>query len=36
MTNANEAGNSIIMTDTRANINRVAQIIRAIDRARRM
>lgn len=28
---ANEAGNSIIMTDTRANINRVAQIIRAID-----
>jgi type II secretory pathway component GspD/PulD (secretin) len=28
---ANEAGNSIIMTDTRANIHRVAQIIRAID-----
>jgi len=28
---ANEAGNSIIMTDTRANINRVAQIIKAID-----
>jgi general secretion pathway protein D len=28
---ANETGNSIIMTDTRANINRVAQIIRAID-----
>lgn len=28
---ANEAGNSIIMTDTRANISRVAQIIKAID-----
>ena len=28
---ANEAGNSIIMTDTRANIHRVAEIIRAID-----
>jgi general secretion pathway protein D len=28
---ANEAGNSLIMTDTRANINRVAQIIQAID-----
>ncbi len=28
---ANEAGNSIIMTDTRANINRVAQIIQAVD-----
>ncbi len=28
---ANEAGNSIIITDTRANINRVAQIIQAID-----
>jgi general secretion pathway protein D len=28
---ANEAGNSIIITDTRANINRVAQIIKAID-----
>ena len=28
---ANEAGNSIIMTDTRANIHRVALIIRAID-----
>lgn len=28
---ANEAGNSIIITDTRANINRVAQIIKAVD-----
>ncbi|HNQ72038.1 MAG TPA: secretin N-terminal domain-containing protein [Verrucomicrobiota bacterium] len=28
---ANEAGNAIIMTDTRANINRVAQIIKAVD-----
>jgi general secretion pathway protein D len=28
---ANEAGNSIVMTDTQANIHRVAEIIRAID-----
>jgi hypothetical protein len=28
---ANEAGNSLIITDSRANINRVAQIIKAID-----
>jgi general secretion pathway protein D len=28
---ANEAGNSIVMTDTRANIHRVAEIIKAID-----
>lgn len=28
---ANEAGNSIVMTDTQANIRRVAEIIQAID-----
>ena len=28
---ANEAGNSILMTDTQANIRKVAEIIRAID-----
>ncbi len=28
---ANEAGNSIVITDTQANIHRVAQIIQAID-----
>jgi len=28
---ANEAGNSIMMTDTQANIHKVAEIIRAID-----
>ena len=28
---ANEAGNSIVMTDTQANIHRVAEIIQAID-----
>jgi general secretion pathway protein D len=28
---ANDAGNSIIMTDTQANIHKVAEIIRAID-----
>src|SRR5207302_1240059 len=28
---ANEAGNSIIMTDTQANIHKVAEIVRAID-----
>src|SRR5204863_6314724 len=28
---ANEAGNSIVMTDTQANIHKVAEIVRAID-----
>ncbi len=28
---ANEAGNAIVMTDTQANIHRVAEVIRAID-----
>jgi general secretion pathway protein D len=30
---ANEAGNSIVMTDTQANIRRVAEIIQAIDQS---
>lgn len=28
---ANEAGNSVIITDTRANIHRIAEVIKAID-----